>query len=58
MAWNDRAYKRARRAGQAIAALTPVAERMPLIVPPEFLSDDPLETAGGRQSPPWPVPVG
>ena len=57
MGWNDRAYRRARRAGQAIAALTPAAERMPLIVPPEFLADDPLETAvgasprGGRY--PW-----
>ena len=50
MCWNDPAYRHARRAGQAIAALTPVAERTPLIVPPQFLPDDPLETAGGRQS--------
>jgi hypothetical protein len=47
MCWNDRAYRRARRAGQAIAVLTPVAERVPFIVPPEFLSDDPLEPAVG-----------
>jgi type IV secretion system protein VirD4 len=47
MGWNDRAYRRARRAGQAIAALTPVVERVPLIVPPEFLSEDPLETTVG-----------
>ena len=47
MCWNDRAYRHARRAGQAIAALTPVAERVPLIVPPEFLSEDPLETTVG-----------
>jgi type IV secretion system protein VirD4 len=55
MCWNDRAYRRARRAGQAIAALTPVAER--LTVPPQYQSDDALETAvgatphGGRY--PW-----
>ena len=40
MCWNDRAYRSARRAGQAIAALTPVAERTPLNVPPQFLPDD------------------
>ena len=27
MAWNDRAYRHARRAGQTIATLTPAAER-------------------------------
>ena len=58
MCWNDRAYRHARRTGQAIAALTPVAERTPLIVPPEFLSEDPLETTVGATSPPRPVPVG
>jgi type IV secretion system protein VirD4 len=47
MCWNDRTYRHARRTGQAIAALTPVAERVPLIVPPEFLTDDPLETTVG-----------
>jgi hypothetical protein len=55
MCWNDRAYRHARRAGQAIAALTPVAER--LTVPPQYQPDDALETAvgatphGGRY--PW-----
>ena len=56
MCWNDRAYRRARHAGQAIAALTPVSERIPLTVPPEFLSEDPLETAVGavpRGRYPW-----
>jgi type IV secretion system protein VirD4 len=47
MGWNDRAYRRARRTGQAIAMLTPVAERTPLIVPPEFLSEDQMETTVG-----------
>jgi type IV secretion system protein VirD4 len=36
-AWNDRAYKRARRAGQAIAALTPApaAQAEPVLPPPQ-----------------------
>ncbi|MGH3260325.1 MAG: hypothetical protein ACRDOU_33825, partial [Streptosporangiaceae bacterium] len=57
--WKDRTYRSARRAGQAIAALIPVAERAPLIVPPQFLPDDELDTGtavgasprGGRY--PW-----
>ncbi|MGH3226388.1 MAG: type IV secretory system conjugative DNA transfer family protein, partial [Streptosporangiaceae bacterium] len=44
MGWKDRTYRSARRAGQAIAALIPVAERAPLIVPPQFLPDDELDT--------------
>ncbi|MGH3217297.1 MAG: type IV secretory system conjugative DNA transfer family protein [Streptosporangiaceae bacterium] len=40
MCWKDRTYRTARRAGQAIAALIPVAERTPLIIPPQFLPDD------------------
>ena len=40
MCWKDRTYRRARRAGQATAALIPVTERTPLIVPPQFLPDD------------------
>ena len=56
MCWNDRTYRQARRAGQAIAVLTPVAERMPLIVPPEFLSEDPLDTTVGASPRPGRYP--
>ena len=40
MGWKDRAYRRARRAGQAIAALIPVAERGRSSSRREFLPDD------------------
>ena len=56
MCWNDPAYRRARRTGHAIAALTPVAER--LIIPPQYRPDDLPDTAGRHHSPRRPVPVG
>jgi type IV secretory pathway TraG/TraD family ATPase VirD4 len=48
MCWNDPAYRRARRAGHAIAALTPVTER--LIIPPQYRPDDTKDTATGTIS--------